>query len=393
MSNAQRSFPARIADLGFSVPLPQDWISHPLPDEMPDFSQPDLFLPLAIVTAPHSALVFAIAARPAYDDGTLLQWAHYLLQAGQMQPRTMNVAHIGNLTGFAGEATQVADLGPVVIRYAFFEDGGRLVNLTLTAPEMIASALAPLWDEMLRDFSLETPRGATTPLGIEQPSHDAATDNTDHDTAAHDVAGNTDAAGTAPYAPSHDDDTLAGFAEHALADDAASFDPEHHINANLRDRGVGLTPRVIEVHAEHRCAILAAGAITTFIIVPFGWHVIDDGSRTLMLHPGGDVQIHLNLIRPDGRSRDEILDGIEAETRAGYADPEFVRIEIGPTEALGIRNIDDNGVALEQYHLLLPPRADGLVLRARVTATPATAETACNLAHHLLLNIRPVVHA
>ena len=53
---APRTFPARIAELGFTANLPSDWISHELPNEALDFSNPTLPVPLAIVTAPHARL-------------------------------------------------------------------------------------------------------------------------------------------------------------------------------------------------------------------------------------------------------------------------------------------------------------------------------------------------
>ncbi len=66
---APRTFPARIAELGFTADLPADWISHDLPTEDVDFSDPTLLVPLAIVTAPHAAIVFAFAARPPTTTG------------------------------------------------------------------------------------------------------------------------------------------------------------------------------------------------------------------------------------------------------------------------------------------------------------------------------------
>ena len=49
---APRTFPSRIAELGFTANLPAGWIAHELPAEQPDFSNPTQFFPLAIVTAP-----------------------------------------------------------------------------------------------------------------------------------------------------------------------------------------------------------------------------------------------------------------------------------------------------------------------------------------------------
>ncbi len=52
-----RTFPARVAELGFTTQLPADWISHELPPEDVDFSDPTNLLPLGVVTAPHAAII------------------------------------------------------------------------------------------------------------------------------------------------------------------------------------------------------------------------------------------------------------------------------------------------------------------------------------------------
>src|SRR5436190_13527203 len=77
---ATRTFPSRIADLGFALALPSDWISHELPPETPNFDDPTQLIALAVVTAPHSAIVLAVAARPAYSEGTLSDWGRWLLE-------------------------------------------------------------------------------------------------------------------------------------------------------------------------------------------------------------------------------------------------------------------------------------------------------------------------
>ncbi len=157
---APRTFPDRIAELGFTADLPVDWISHDLPKEDVDFSNPTMLVPLAIVTAPHAAIVFAFAARPAYEDGTVHDWAMYLLNHNQLQPRAVGQDAVAGVPAVVGEAVQPSELGPMVVRFAFFEDGNRLVNLTLTAPEMFADSVRDAWFAMLKSFALETPKGS-----------------------------------------------------------------------------------------------------------------------------------------------------------------------------------------------------------------------------------------
>lgn len=375
---APRTFPSRIADLGFTANLPADWIAHELPAEQPDFSNPTQFFPLAIVTAPHAAIVFAFAARPAYDDGTLHDWTWHLLNQNQLKLRALGPEPVAGVPALVGEATQESELGTMVVRFAFLEDGGRLINLTFTAPELLADAVRDAWFGLLQSFRLETPRGSRFGSEPLPPATSAAL--TPEPTAAEQAPAKSLSAPPPSPAPA----PKRTFHDFALAADTASLDPEQKINANLRDRGVGLVPNVVATDDAGRRASLAAGAIMAQFDVPYGWHVIDDGKRTLVFEPGGKVQISLNLLRRDGRSNNAILDDLEAQMRADYPNPEFMRLKEGKIHALGARNIADGDQALEQYHLLYPFRDSSLVLRARVTATPERARDACNLAELIL---------
>ncbi len=386
---APRTFAARVAELGFTTTLPTDWISHELPREDVDFSNPTTLLPLAIVTAPHAAIIFAFAARPAYDDGTLHDWAWYLLNHNNLKPRAIGPSQVAGVTAIVGEARQESELGPLVVRFAFFEDGNRVVNLTLTAPEIFADSVRDAWFAMLQSFTLETPRGSrfkTEGDSIPAPATPEASAETESAT-------NSSTESAVPVReiamklPENLKPKKCKFFDFALAADTASLDPEHSINTNLRDRGVGLVPNVVAVRTEARYARVAAGAVIGEFDVPFGWHVIDDGKRTLVFEPSGNVQINLNLMPREGRSNKAILDAIEAETRNEYPHPEFIRLKEGRIHALGARNIADGDQPLEQYHLLYPFRDDSMVLRARVTATPDQASDSCNLAEMILDSI------
>lgn len=164
-----RTFASRIADLGFSAQLPADWVSHDLPSQDLEFQNPTFFLPLAILAAPHAAIFFVFAARPAHDDGTLHDWACYHLKHNNLQPRAIGPGEAAGVAAVVGEATQESELGPVVARFAFFEDGGRLVNLSLVAPELFADSVQDAWFAMLQSFQLATPRGSRFATALPQP--------------------------------------------------------------------------------------------------------------------------------------------------------------------------------------------------------------------------------
>jgi hypothetical protein len=269
-----------------------------------------------------------------------------------------------------GEAAQESDVGTMVVRFAFAEDGGRLINMTLSAPEMLADAAKDAWFAAVESFTLTAPRGPTValreaeaPPAAEEPEPPAE---------------------ASPQPGPAKENTFAG---HALADDTTSLDQETTINANLRDKGTGLVPHVEAADDAAKRATVAAGAILARFDVPYGWHVIDDGRRTLVFEPSGRVQINLNLIPREGRSNADILDAIETETLESYSEPKLLRLSEGGIDALGIRNIRDGGEEIEQVHMLVPGRDDKTALRARVTATPELATDACNLAELILRSV------
>ncbi len=392
---ALSTFPARIAELGFTTQLPADWIRHDLPNEDVDFSNPTQFVPLAVVTAPHAAVVFAFAARPAHEDGTLHDWAWFHLNHNQLQPRAVGRDAVAGVAAVSGEAMQPSDLGPMLVRFAFLEDGNRLLNLTLTAPELFADSVRDAWFAMLRSFTLETPRGSRFPIEVDATPAaqipEPWLESNSAERAETDVVRDSDAG--QPLIPVQDIEMpipanlppkKCKLYDYALSDDSISLDEDHEINVNLRNRGAGFIPNIAGLSEEARRATLAAGSIMAQFDVPYGWHVIDDGKRTLIFEPSGKVQINLNLIPREGRGNAAILDVLEAEMRRAYPHPEFVRAQQGRIQALGARNIADGSQPLEQYHMLYPFRDDSMVLRARVTATPDQATDACNLAELIL---------
>ena len=395
---APKTFPSRIADLGFTAQLPIDWISHNLPSEDVDFSNPTTLVPLALVCAPHSVMVFGFAARPAYDDGTLQDCANFLLKHNQLEPRALGRDQVAGVPAIVGEATQPSDLGTMVARFAFLEDGNHLLNLTLTAPELFADTLAQAWIEMLRSFTLTNPRGSrfkSEPVGnaaaSEPRSGREILPEAGPRPATPIILDSDSGEPLLPIVtnenppPPPSEDGRPSFHDFAVSDDSNSLDDDHPMNVNLRNRGVGLIPNIAELSDRERRATLAAGAILAQFDVPYGWHVLDDGKRTLVFEPSGKVQISMNLIPREGREDPAILDEIEHQTRNDYPQPEFTRMAAGRIQALGVRNIADGDQPLEQYHMLIAFSDDSRVLRARVTTTPDQATRACNLAE-LILN-------
>jgi len=294
-----RRFPSRIASLGFSMRLPADWISHDLPEEAPDFADPTRLVPLAAVTAPHAAIVWAVAARPAYGDGTLGDWAGYLLAQHGLQAARFAEGRLGNLPALLGECEQPSELGPLRVRFAFAEDGGRLINLSLTAPGLLADAVSPLWMAAVQSFQLDDAAGSTVALVTA-----AATDDDDDalvgDGMAGDMrAGNSTADdhhadGAAPGDPMAETLPLRMPAPLAAGHGPqAPHDDDGQLASSLRDE---LGTLDLDIGAEAQPAVAAADEVRTQAISLPPGDTLGDHARaddTASLNPEHPMNRHL----------------------------------------------------------------------------------------------------
>lgn len=406
MSNTDQPVPAgfsrvevpdRIAELGFSFLLPADWRRVDLPPDEPKFDQPDYFIPLSINMAVYGAIVFVVAARPAYDDGAVDAWLSYLCGSQKIHRDVIRATQVGPHPAVACDGEQPSEAGPMKLRLTLLEDGGRMVNIMAMAPAALWGSVEPTLKTMIESVRLATPRGPTVRLIMdpanvpppeqEQPAKPAAKEEAKPAAAEAAVdAASTLAANATSEASSNDDvNRPTSYAEMATADDAASLDPEHPTNARLRDNGVGFTPRVLATHEDEKCCTVGAGAIVATMRIPFGWHALDDGKRTLVYDPAGKIQVNLSLRRADGLADDALLQRTLAELSQEQSNLQHLRMELMGQQVLAVRGLVIDGERLEQAYLLRRPPAemDGLVLFTRVTAAPDDMVRAMNLAEVL----------
>lgn len=177
-------------------------------------------------------------------------------------------------------------------------------------------------------------------------------------------------------------------AEVALAADASSLDPEHPTNANLRDRGIGLVPRVLGVDLEARAALLGAGAIQACFAVPLGWHAIDDGKRTLIFDAEGRMQINLDLRRCGPDEHSTLLTAIEAGLRGPGQDFASGRLELGGMQSLVVRGLRTEGEVLNQVYMVRDVGSPEHVLVGRVTAQDEFIVFAMNAAEVVMTSVQ-----
>ncbi len=346
-----RTFSGLPADLDFAITTPADWVVLPIERTEPDFTKPEAVAPLAGVMAPYAAIVFAAAARPTYADGTLADWLGHLARAQGLDPGPIEQEAIGAHAGVGCWGVQVDGDTVVRVRVALFEDGDRIVIVTCMAPDTLWTASAPTFTELLRSFALASAKG----------SHVAR------------------AAGELPAST---------FATPRAANGDA-LDPEHPTNARLRDQGVGLVPRVLERDAARGTAKVAAGALLATLRVPSGWHVLDDGRRTLVFDAAGKTQVSLRRRARNGRTDDELLREKLAELYREWPELQHARSDADGLACLFIRNVAIDGKPIEQGYLLRPLDAE-TALEARLTSTPEDFPQACELADTLFADLPPL---
>ncbi|MBL8693241.1 MAG: hypothetical protein JNJ88_04015 [Planctomycetes bacterium] len=390
---------ARIADLEFTFLHPEGWVLKELPAEDTDFTNPTAYLPLTICTPTDLPLVFAVAARPAFDDGTVSEWLSWVVREQGFGEPEIERDDIGPHPAVGCFAEQNQTEIAMGMRLAMLEDGGRIVTVSVLAPQVAFGEVAAAFSVMLHSFRLARPRGAKAalapegkelpptkfpipeieeePVAEKEPEKPSASRPAPASAAAPKTAAPQPAPAPAPQeAPPADASAL------AIADDAGTLDPEHPMNVRMRDAGAGLTPRVLATFPEQKCLRVGAGAIVATFVVPFGWHVMDDGRRTLVYDAGGKIQINMARLRRDGRTDADLLEAIRAEAMA-QPGVEYVRFQAGGLECLALRGIMDRGTRLEQCYLLKPAPGDSVV-KVRVTATPDDISRAIDLSEVLL---------
>lgn len=379
--------PARIAELGFSFSKPVDFMDVPLPAEDPTFDKPEYCFPLHVAMAGYGAVVFAVAARPAYEEGSVLDWAKWLLEQQGVALEGFMPIEISGMPAVAYTSTQQSEAGVMRLKAAAIEDGGRLILVSIMAPQAIWPSVESTLETMLASFKLDNPRGTKTPLIPGGPIPKSTAKPAAAPVAVAPVAPAAPALQPAAPAEAPASGQPSQSSEIALADNADALDNEHPFNASMRNRGIGLVPRILKIDQASKSAILGAGAIEATFRIPFGWHVIDDGKRTLVLDPDNKIQVNLSLRQWEGNS-DDLLTTILQQNLAEQPNLEHMRLDFGPIRCLGLRNYVSNGEQLEQAFLAQPSHRDGMQLVARVTSTPQDMTRAMNLAEVILRDLK-----
>lgn len=369
--------------------LPAEWVKVQVPEEKPDFNNPALFLPICVYMAPYAAIVFSAAVRPGYDDGTPQQWIEYLCREQGFEVKRTTPGTCAGMEAVYADAIQQTEAGPMRMRLVLFHGNGNLFNLSTMAPAPLWDSVAGVFEQMIMSFTFprQTAELAAAPKRAPDPEPPPTPAELRDGPRPGDET--PDPAEAAQASPANID-TPTRHADVALADDASSLDPDHKLNAYFRDNGIGLVPRVLAVNADEKYATIGLGAIVAVTNLPLGWHVIDDGRRSLVFDPGNQIQVNLNVFAQEGTPLEQIADRIVADAAAANPDLQHIHTEIGGLPVLGLRNLTVDGEQLEQAFLWKdwPNVGPGMLLQVRVTATPSEMVRAMNLAEVIIRDLR-----
>lgn len=161
---ARRVFPARLADLAFAMDVPVGFVEVPIPEEDTDFDDPTKSAPLAVLSSPVAVAVVTVAARPAYADGTVLDWLRYLSSHYGIDLQHVLIRTVGTGEGHPGVTAfgvQFQEGTKVNLMLVAFEDGGRFVTALGLCPAELWPSYGASLAAAVESITLERPKGST----------------------------------------------------------------------------------------------------------------------------------------------------------------------------------------------------------------------------------------
>lgn len=148
------------------------------------------------------------------------------------------------------------------------------------------------------------------------------------------------------------------FADFARPEGSSTLAEDNRINTNLRNGGIGLVPRILEVDEQARYATLGCGAIMAFLSIPLGWHIIDDGRRVLVFDADSQVQVNFRLV-DEGVESANLIEQMLAHLAPTAGEAKWITTELGGMKTLAIRGLPihqpgEDPVHVDQVFMYMP---------------------------------------
>jgi hypothetical protein len=151
----------------------------------------------------------------------------------------------------------------------------------------------------------------------------------------------------------------------------ASVSQDHPLNANLRDNGIGLVPRIVAIDESAGSATLACGSILARLSIPLGWHIFDDGRRTLIFDEASSVQINLQLCDTKGHPAELLIQHIINVVTQANPEAEHITLDLADMKSVAFRGLKIADEYCDQVHMLKPcPGKFGMFCEIRVVCRP-----------------------
>ena len=189
---------------------------------------------------------------------------------------------------------------------------------------------------------------------------------------------------------------VGAYATYALSNDATSLDPERPENKQLLEKKLGFPVRAVQLFERH--ALVGSGAARVLVPVPLGWRGFDDGRRTRLFHPNGEIGIVVSAAALDQVSgwdgaREQFWQ--EVRLQAPKRKREAPRYEAAllrlPNGQFGVRetNIPDpNGPFSSVIVFMRHPADPGLAVRVNLFTPVEDFDRYLGLAGLVLRDIR-----
>lgn len=176
LPTSRRAFPAIVADLAFSMLVPDGFVEPELPERTLNVEDPTSSMPLALVSSPVAGALVVVAARPAFDDGCVEQWMRFLCVQVGIELSDVREGVIGREEGAAAcghramlaTGAQVQDGTPLVFQIAMFEDGGRLLTVQAMAPCELWPTFGEALSAAVASVRLDRPKGQAAAVAFKE---------------------------------------------------------------------------------------------------------------------------------------------------------------------------------------------------------------------------------
>ena len=167
------TIPARLADLECELDVPPGFAEPPLPGGDTDFSDPSAMGALTLMASPVAAVFVTVSARPAYEDGSVMEWYSFLAGKFGIGTTSLMPGRVGGRVhrhaAVLAEGEMEQDGLRLKIVLAALEDGGRFVIVQAMCPEELWASFEGPLRKAVGSFELARPKGATAPLFPDTP--------------------------------------------------------------------------------------------------------------------------------------------------------------------------------------------------------------------------------